>query len=97
VAALNLCTAHYRRWQRHGSPRADRPITARRSSAPADVERAARLHRDGASIGGIARLLGTTRSAIYTALRQTNSPIRTTPPDIEQPDHNSTDTKQNQQ
>jgi hypothetical protein len=34
-----------------------------------DVERAARLYRDGASARGIARLLGTSRTAVYTALR----------------------------
>lgn len=34
-----------------------------------DVDRAARLYRDGASTRGIARLLGTSRTAVYTALR----------------------------
>lgn len=40
------------------------------SSPPVvDVDRAARLYRDGASVLGIAHLFGTSRPAVYTALR----------------------------
>lgn len=54
---------------------------ARRARRPAqavavDVERAARLYRAGASIGGIAALLGASRTAVHTALREHGVPLR---------------------
>ena len=58
---------------RHGRA-APRPRPA--SPTVLDVERAARLYRDGASARGIARLLGTSRTAVYTALRAHGVPMR---------------------
>ncbi len=54
---------------------------ARRARRPAqavavDVERAARLYRAGASVGGIAALLGASRTAVHTALRAHGVPLR---------------------
>ena len=41
-----------------------------------DVERAARLYRGGASARGIGRLLGTSRTAVYNALRASGVAMR---------------------
>jgi DNA invertase Pin-like site-specific DNA recombinase len=76
AAALGLCTAHYRRWRRHGDTRSDLPIRHKAPATEVDIDRAARLYRAGASTQGIARLLGTTRTAIHNALRQADIPIR---------------------
>jgi hypothetical protein len=80
VAARELCAAHYRRWQRFGSAQPDRPIRFRAQRArvtPLDVPRIVTLYRAGASAPGIARLLGASRSAIYTALHSVDIPMRT--------------------
>ena len=47
-----------------------------KSPTVVDVERAVRLYRDGASARGIARLLGTSRTAVYTALRASGVAMR---------------------
>lgn len=47
-----------------------------------DVERAARLYRAGASVGGIAALLGVSRTAVHTALRGHGVPLRRPGPRI---------------
>jgi hypothetical protein len=49
---------------------------APRSRSVTDVERAARLYAGGASARGIAALLGTSRTAVYRALRAHGVPIR---------------------
>ena len=61
------------------------------SSRVVDVERAARLYRDGATARGIARLLGTSRTAVYTALRASGVAMRppgtrSAEPDLDHPD-----------
>jgi hypothetical protein len=54
----------------------DRAAPRTRAARVVDVERAARLYRAGASAPGIAALLGTSRTAVYTALRAHGVEIR---------------------
>jgi hypothetical protein len=67
----SLDPARYRPRCRSCHRRATVAARRPRSASPTvlDVDRAARLYRDGASTRGIARLLGTSRTAVYTALR----------------------------
>lgn len=62
-------SCHRRATVAHSRPR-------RPSPSVVDVERVARLYRAGATAPGIAALLGTTRTAVYTALHRSNVPIR---------------------
>jgi len=48
----------------------------RPSPSVVDVERVVRLYLAGATAPGIAALLGTTRTAVYSALHRSNVPIR---------------------
>lgn len=48
-----------------------------RSLSVVDLDRAARLYTAGASARGIARLLGTSRTAVYRALHNAGVPMRT--------------------
>jgi hypothetical protein len=54
-------TCHHRQTLGQAAPRTPAPVV--------DIERAARLYRAGASVTGIAYVLGTSRAAVHTALR----------------------------
>ena len=77
----SLDPAHYRPCCRSCHRRA---VVARAAPKPrarlVDVERAARLYRAGATVPGIAALLGVSRTAVYTALRTHGVPIRPAAP-----------------
>jgi hypothetical protein len=46
------------------------------SASVVDIERAVALYRGGVATTGIARVLGTSRTAVYTALRKHGEPMR---------------------
>jgi hypothetical protein len=92
MGAHGWCNTHYRRWQRHGDPRADIPI--RGAATPdgvnrVDAQRVISLYQRGASARTIARQFGIGRTAIYELLRNYQIPIRRPGPNTSQhkPDH----------